>query len=196
MDETIDWSVEGFIAVVWLSSECDSEQLSSYSFIYSFILICKLALTRLSTYVELYYGKSKKSTHKHININHSRYPNWYGTESNTSLTSPMLTRYTRHPWKHATHATHASTPPTPPTLGCYQRNHTTMPPTLARTVCHFSNSKLLYLPKGICWIDSQSKKLIHLKYLILETPYIFFSIFSWYFSFMYTKHSIACVFRY
>ena len=25
----------------------------------------------------------------------------------------------------------------------------------------------------MCWIDSQSKKLIHLKYLILETPYTF-----------------------
>ena len=30
----------------------------------------------------------------------------------------------------------------------------------------------------MCWIDSQSKKMIHLKYLILETPYTFFSIFS------------------
>ena len=30
-------------------------------------------------------------------------------------------------------------------------------------------------------IDSPLKKLIRLKYLILETPYTFFSIFSWYF---------------
>ena len=33
----------------------------------------------------------------------------------------------------------------------------------------------------MCRIDSQLKKLIRLKYLILETPYTFFSIFSWYF---------------
>ena len=39
----------------------------------------------------------------------------------------------------------------------------------------------------MCWIDSQSKKLIHLKYLILETTSSFFSIFSWHFSFMYTE---------
>ena len=43
--------------------------------------------------------------------------------------------------------------------------------------------KLLYSSKGMCRIDSQLKKLIRLKYLILETPYTFFSIFSWYFSF-------------
>ena len=35
-------------------------------------------------------------------------------------------------------------------------------------------------------IDSQLKKLIRLKYLILETPYTFFSILSWYFSFTHT----------
>ena len=40
--------------------------------------------------------------------------------------------------------------------------------------------KLLYSSKGMCRIDSQLKKLIRLKYLILETPYTFFSIFSWY----------------
>ena len=33
----------------------------------------------------------------------------------------------------------------------------------------------------MCRIDSQLKKLIRLKYLILKTPYTFFSIFSWYF---------------
>ena len=43
--------------------------------------------------------------------------------------------------------------------------------------------KFLYSSKGMCRIDSQLKKLIRLKYLILETPYTFFSIFSWYFSF-------------
>ena len=41
--------------------------------------------------------------------------------------------------------------------------------------------KLLHLSKGMCRIDSQLKKLIRLKYLIVETPYTFFSIFSWYF---------------
>ena len=41
--------------------------------------------------------------------------------------------------------------------------------------------KLLYSSKGMCRIDSQLKRLIRLKYLILETPYTFFSIFSWYF---------------
>ena len=39
----------------------------------------------------------------------------------------------------------------------------------------------------MCRIDSQLKKLIRLKYLILETPYTFFSIFSWYFSFTHTQ---------
>ena len=73
MDKTIDRFLEGFSTVVWLSSECDPVQLSSYSFIYSFILICNLALTRLYNYIELYYTKSKQITHKHININHSRH---------------------------------------------------------------------------------------------------------------------------
>ena len=43
--------------------------------------------------------------------------------------------------------------------------------------------KLLYSSKAMCGIESQFKKMIHLKYLVLETPYTFFSIFSWYFSF-------------
>ena len=38
----------------------------------------------------------------------------------------------------------------------------------------------------MCRIDSQLKKLIGLKYLILATPNNFFSILSWYFSFTYT----------
>ena len=46
--------------------------------------------------------------------------------------------------------------------------------------------KLLYLSKKIFRIDSQLKKMIHLKYLILEIPYTFFSIFSWYFKFTHT----------
>ena len=33
--------------------------------------------------------------------------------------------------------------------------------------------KLLYSSKGICRIDSQFKKVIHLKYFILETQYTF-----------------------
>ena len=41
--------------------------------------------------------------------------------------------------------------------------------------------KLLYSSKGMYRIDSQLKKLIRLKYLILGTLYTFFSIFSWYF---------------
>ena len=44
-------------------------------------------------------------------------------------------------------------------------------------------------------IDSQLKKLIRLKYLIFETPYTFFSIFSWYFSPTHTSHFITFVFR-
>ena len=49
--------------------------------------------------------------------------------------------------------------------------------------------------KGMRWIDSQLKKMTHLKYLILQTPYTYFSIFSWYFSFTHTERSITCVFR-
>ena len=41
--------------------------------------------------------------------------------------------------------------------------------------------KFLYSSKGMCRIDSQLKKLIRLKYLIIETPCTFFSIFRWYF---------------
>ena len=33
--------------------------------------------------------------------------------------------------------------------------------------------ELLYSSKTMYWIDSQSKNLIHLKYVILETPYNF-----------------------
>ena len=40
--------------------------------------------------------------------------------------------------------------------------------------------KLLYSSKGMCRIDSQLKKLIRLKHLILGTLYTFFSIFSRY----------------
>ena len=40
---------------------------------------------------------------------------------------------------------------------------------------------LLCSSKRMCRIGSQLKKMICLKYLILETPYNFFSIFSWYF---------------
>ena len=40
-------------------------------------------------------------------------------------------------------------------------------------------------------LDWQSiKKLIHLKYVILETPYTFFSIYSYYFSFTHIEHPI------
>ena len=43
-------------------------------------------------------------------------------------------------------------------------------------------------------IDSQLKKMIHLKYLILETPYTFFSIFSWYFIVLHTLNFISPMF--
>ena len=42
----------------------------------------------------------------------------------------------------------------------------------------------------MCRIDSQSEKLIRLKYLILETPYTFFPVFNWYFSFTHTISNI------
>ena len=46
----------------------------------------------------------------------------------------------------------------------------------------------------MCRIDSQSKKLIRLKYLILETPYTFFSIFSWYFIVLQTLNVLSPMF--
>ena len=56
--------------------------------------------------------------------------------------------------------------------------------------------KLLHSSKGMCWIDSQSKKLIHIKGLVPEIPYTFFSIFIWYFGFTRAEHSITCVSSY
>ena len=47
--------------------------------------------------------------------------------------------------------------------------------------------KSLYSWKGVCRIDSQLKKLINLKYLILETPYTYFCIFTWYFIVLHTR---------
>ena len=46
----------------------------------------------------------------------------------------------------------------------------------------------------MCRIDSQLKKLIRLKYLILETPYTFFSIFSWYFIVLHTLNFLSPMF--
>ena len=54
--------------------------------------------------------------------------------------------------------------------------------------------KSLYSSKGMCRIDSQLKKLIRLKYLILETPYTFFSIFSWYFIVLHTLNFLSPMF--
>ena len=54
--------------------------------------------------------------------------------------------------------------------------------------------KLLYPSKGMCRIGSQLKKLIRLKYLILETPYTFFSIFSWYFIVLHTLNFLSPMF--
>ena len=59
MDKTNDWFLIEFLSVVWLSSKYDSAQLSSYLFIYSFILICDLVLMKLYTYIELDYAKLK-----------------------------------------------------------------------------------------------------------------------------------------
>ena len=54
--------------------------------------------------------------------------------------------------------------------------------------------KLLYSSKGMCRIDSQLKRLIRLKYLILETPYTFFSIFSWYFIVLHKLNFLSLMF--
>ena len=48
----------------------------------------------------------------------------------------------------------------------------------------------------MCWIDSQSKKWMHLKYLVIQTPYTFPPIFSWNSNFTHTECSVTCVFRY
>ena len=55
--------------------------------------------------------------------------------------------------------------------------------------------KLLHSSKEMRRIDSHLKKLTRLKYLILETPYTFFSIFSCYFIVLNTL-PITYVFRY
>ena len=46
----------------------------------------------------------------------------------------------------------------------------------------------------MCRNDTQSKKLIRLKYLIIETPYTFFSIFSWYFIVLHTLNFLSPMF--
>ena len=38
--------------------------------------------------------------------------------------------------------------------------------------------------------------MIHLKYLILETPIPFFLLFNWNSSFTFNEHSVTCIFRY
>ena len=43
-------------------------------------------------------------------------------------------------------------------------------------------------------IDSQLKKLIRLKYFILETPYTFSSIFRWYFIVLHTLNFVSPMF--
>ena len=48
--------------------------------------------------------------------------------------------------------------------------------------------KLLYSSKGMWRIDSQ---MISLKYLILETLYTFFSVFSWYFIVLHTLNFLS-----
>ena len=54
--------------------------------------------------------------------------------------------------------------------------------------------KFLYSSKGMCSIDSQLKKLIRLKYLILKTAYTFFSILGWYFIVLHTLNFLSLVF--
>ena len=54
--------------------------------------------------------------------------------------------------------------------------------------------KSLYSSKGMCRIDSQLKQMISFKYLILETPFIFFSIFSWYFLVLHTLNFLSPMF--
>ena len=54
--------------------------------------------------------------------------------------------------------------------------------------------KLLYLSKGMCKTDSQLKKFIRLKYLIIETSFTFFSIFSWYFTVLHTLKFLSPMF--
>ena len=46
----------------------------------------------------------------------------------------------------------------------------------------------------MCRIDGQLKRLMRLKYLILETPYTFFSIFSWYFKVLHTLNFLSPMF--
>ena len=46
----------------------------------------------------------------------------------------------------------------------------------------------------MCRIDSQLKKLISLKYLILETRYTFFSILSWYFIVLHSLNFLSSMF--
>ena len=46
----------------------------------------------------------------------------------------------------------------------------------------------------MCRINSRLKKIIHLKYLILETPYTFFSLFSRYFIVLHTLNFLAPMF--
>ena len=54
--------------------------------------------------------------------------------------------------------------------------------------------KWLYLSKGMFRIDSQLKKLIPLKCLILETSYTFFSVFSRYFIVLHTLKFLSPMF--
>ena len=63
-------------------------------------------------------------------------------------------------------------------------------------IANFERSEIFISSKTMCWIDNQSKKLVHLKHLILQTLYNFFSLFSWHFNFMHTESSITCIFAY
>ena len=54
--------------------------------------------------------------------------------------------------------------------------------------------KLLNWLKGMCKIDSQLKKMIRLKYLILETTYTLFSIFNRYYIVLHTLNFLLPMF--
>ena len=69
-----------------------------------------------------------------------------------------------------------------------------LPLNSSATIVKWKCLKLLYSSKGMCRINSQFKKLILLKYLILETPYTFFSIFSWYFIVLHTFNFLLPMF--
>ena len=96
--------------------------LYNYHHIYLFISFCNLALTRLYTYIELYYITLKKSTHEHININYPHQTHWHVIHGSTPrIESHVSTSSTLARHSHQ-HATHTSTTPTSPLLARIARH--------------------------------------------------------------------------